>query len=303
MPLIEYIQKNLRPKTLNLVNTAVEIIQEYAAQGFELTLRQLYYQFVARNILANTEKSYKLLGDAISDGRLCGMIDWEAIVDRTRFVRENSHWDGPSDIVETCVRQFQIDKWSNQEARCIVLIEKDALVGVIENVCRDLDVPCLSCRGYTSQTEMWKLGQRLVSWVDERKGINVFHLGDHDPSGIDMSRDIEDRLYIFLDHHHPHTPINFKRLALNMSQVEQYSPPPNPAKITDSRANKYISQYGDESWELDALEPRVLAGLVRNSVIEVRDDNLWREMLTKEEGFKAMLAKSATALKKKEKKK
>lgn len=296
MPLIKYLDKNLRPKTLELIAKANEIIATYAAQGFELTLRQCYYQFVARNLLPNTEKSYKLLGDAISDGRLCGLIDWDSIVDRTRHVRENSHWVSPSEIVETCSKQFKIDKWSNQNARCIVLVEKDALVGVIEGVSRELDVPCLSCRGYTSQTAMWDLGRRICEWKDDASEVHIFHLGDHDPSGIDMSRDIDDRLHMYVCHGHEWDGVTFKRLALNMDQIDHYHPPPNPAKITDSRAQSYISQYGEESWELDALEPSVLVELVRDAVLEVRDEDLWAKAVAKEDLYKKTLHDTARKL-------
>jgi hypothetical protein len=302
MPLIQYLDKKLRAKTLALIQQANVIIADYAAQGFELTLRQTYYQFVARNVLPNTEKSYKLLGDAISDGRLSGLIDWNAIVDRTRHVRENSHWSGPSEIVTACSKQFKMDKWGNQENRVIVLIEKDALVGVIEPTCRALDVPCLSCRGYTSQTEMWNMGQRLCDWLDDGKTPHVLHFGDHDPSGIDMSRDIQDRLNLFVAHEHEQDAFVFDRLALNMDQIRKYKPPPNPAKVTDSRAEGYIAKYGRESWELDALEPKVLVALVEDAILAIRDDDAWKEAEKREDRFREMLASTAAGLKRKEKK-
>jgi len=94
----------------------------------------------------------------------------------------------------------------------------------------------------------------------------VFHFDDHDPSGKDMSRDITDRIELFTGNS-----LKFERLALNMDQVREYNPPPNPAKITDSRATAYIAEYGAESWELDALEPTVLAELVRTAVEGVTD--------------------------------
>jgi hypothetical protein len=102
----------------------------------------------------------------------------------------------------------------------------------------------------------------------------VFHFGDMDPSGRDMSRDIVDRLELFT-----RSELRFERLALNMDQVRQYNPPPNPAKITDSRANGYIAEFGGESWELDALEPAVLEALVRNAIESVVDQDLMDEAM------------------------
>lgn len=291
MPKIAYMEKGFRDKTRALIEQAVALIEEYAVQGYDLTLRQLFYAHVSRNLLPNTEKSYKLLGDVVNDGRLAGLIDWTSIVDRTRHVRQNSHWGGPGEIVRACAQQFQIDKWAGQPERVIVLIEKDALIGVIEPVCRRLDTPCLSCRGYTSQTEMWNLGRRLGGWRGEGSEPVVLHLGDHDPSGIDMSRDIRERLEMFVG-----GCIGFERLALNMDQVKKYKPPPNPAKLTDSRCGGYVAAYGDKSWELDALEPKVLARLVEGNIKKHLDAGLYRAKQAIEKLHIERLSKVATEM-------
>ena len=261
VPKIKYLEMNFQAKSVELIDQANAIIAEYLAQGFDLTLRQLYYQFVARDIIPNTQKSYKNLGGLINDARLAGLIDWNAIVDRTRDLRSLPHWASPDEIVRDCACQFNIDRWADQKVRPEVWIEKDALAGVFERVCRELDVPLFSCRGYTSQSEMWVGAMRMKRHIANRQAPVVFHFGDHDPSGRDMSRDIKDRLALFLGRE-----IVFERLALNMNQVEQYSPPPNPAKITDSRAHAYIAEFGEQSWELDALEPSVLEALVREAI-------------------------------------
>jgi hypothetical protein len=113
----------------------------------------------------------------------------------------------------------------------------------------------------------------------------ILHFGDHDPSGMDMTRDIRDRLRLF-----GAGSVDVRRLALNMDQIEQYEPPPNPAKESDSRFENYLAEYGDESWELDALEPDVLAKIVSDeldTIIErgpwndaIRDENKARRELT-----------------------
>lgn len=164
MPKIKYQDFAFRPATLSLIDTANKIITEYQAQGFDLTLRQLYYQFVSRDIISNTQQSYKNLGSVVNDARLAGMIDWDTIVDRTRELRTLSHWNSPADIVDTCAKQFNIDRWAGQKYRPEVWIEKDALVGVFERICRELDVPLFSCRGYTSQSEMWVAAQRMLGY-------------------------------------------------------------------------------------------------------------------------------------------
>ncbi len=284
MPKVRYVDIAFSPARLAVIDQANRIIEEYAAQGFDLTLRQLYYQFVSRDLIPNRQQEYKRLGDIVNDGRLAGLIDWNSITDRTRNLRALPHWSDPAEIVSSAAAQFRVDKWGSQPHRVEVWIEKDALVGVIEGVCHELDVPYFSCRGYTSQSEMWAAAQRILAHTRRGQEPVVLHLGDHDPSGIDMSRDIQDRLELFTGGR-----VLFVRLALNRPQVEQYAPPPNPAKTTDSRYNAYIREHGDESWELDALEPSVIADLIRAAVASFRVVAEWREEAAREEKGRRLL--------------
>jgi len=270
-----YIDKNFRAASLTIIGQANTIIEDYAAQGFSLTLRQLYYQFVARDLIPNTERSYKRLGSIINDGRLAGLIDWDSIEDRTRNMKQNLHLDGPADAIQVVRNQYGIDMWSNQPKRVEVWIEKEALSGVIEGVCSQLDVPHFACRGYVSQSEQWRAGMRYRSNFNRHsQDTVVLHLGDHDPSGIDMTRDNQDRLSLLAGYRGAPT---VKRIALNMDQIEQYDPPPNPAKMTDYRFDQYLVEYGSESWELDALEPAVIVDLIKEHVALYRDDDLWAD--------------------------
>ena len=287
MPKICYITKDFSGKTRKVIDQANVIIEEYVAQDFVLTLRQLYYQFVARGFLDNTQKQYKRLGEIVSDARLAGEIDWDHLTDRTRNLESLPHWSGPADILESCSKQFRIDKWADQEYRPEVWIEKEALAGVFERVCEELVVPYFSCRGYNSQSEMWAASQRLRRYLDGGQTPIIFQFGDHDPSGIDMTRDIKDRLETFL------AGAEQKRLALNMDQVKTHSPPPNPAKTTDSRYASYIRIHGTESWELDALDPTILAGLVRDAIEGIRDDDAWEKAAKTENEHKRLLSSAS----------
>jgi hypothetical protein len=258
------------------------------------------------------------------------MLDWDYIVDRTRNLRALAHWNDAADIVTGAAGQFRVDKWDDQDHYVEVWIEKDALVGVLESCCPGEDVPFFSCRGYTSQSEVWGAAQRLGRRIAAGKTVTILHLGDHDPSGIDMTRDIRDRLLTFIstdaalvqyraDNEYEHSRSDaeieesyqaaarqaanhlfIERIALNMDQVDQYNPPPNPAKITDSRAGvrrdgsiaegSYVDVHGWESWELDALEPTVLVALIRDHIAEYRDQELWDAAVEREDEEKAALA-------------
>lgn len=285
MPMIKYIDRKFSKSSLKIVEQANEIIDEYAAQGFDLTLRQLYYQFVSRDLISNTQKEYKRLGSIINDARLAGLIDWDRITDRTRNLKSQSHWSTPAAIIESAADSYRVDKWAGQPFRLEVWIEKEALAGVFDGVCMELDVPYFCCRGYTSQSEMWAAGQRLRRYIRNSQKTIILHFGDHDPSGMDMSRDITDRLKMFIGGRGT----TFERLALNMDQIDEFSPPPNPAKTTDARASAYIAEFGSESWELDALDPNTLVGLVRSAIESVRDETAWSEASEREQAGRAQL--------------
>lgn len=290
MPKIKYKDVRFRLASIDMIHKANAILEEYAEQGFTLTLRQLYYQFVARDFIPNNMKAYKNLGNVINDARLAGLIDWNAIIDRTRGLESVPHWDSPREIVDSCAKQYREDLWRDQPHRVEVWIEKDALVGVIEPVCRDLHVPFLSCRGYTSQSEMWGAAMRLASYQRDGQEPIVLHFGDHDPSGMDMSRDITDRLELFMGG------VDLRRLALNMNQVRRYKPPPNPAKVTDSRYKDYLRDFGLECWELDALEPRVIADLIRKEVEGIRNAADWKRKIKAQERGRRRLIKVARTI-------
>jgi len=268
-----FITKNFRAKSRAIIAKANQIVEEYAAQGYALTLRQLYYQFVARDLIPNTERSYKSLGSIINDARLAGYIDWLAIEDRTRNVSAAPFWDSPADVMQAARDSYQIDMWADQPRRVEVWIEKNALTGVIHDTCRKLHVPYFACIGYVSQSEQWRAYRRSTNHP-----LTILHLGDHDPSGIDMTRDNYERLADVFG-----GDVELKRIALNMDQIDEYGPPPNPAKVTDSRFEQYLLMYGAESWELDALEPSVINELIETEVALLRDDDLFDEAQARHE--------------------
>lgn len=327
MARIAYETWNPGSDALDTIRKAEAICRDYRSQGYDLTLRQLYYQFVARGWIENTQRSYKRLGDVVNKARMAGLLDWDYIVDRTRNLASQSHWTSPARIIQSAAAGFALDKWADQPARVEVWVEKEALAGVIAQVAERHDVDWFACRGYVSQSELWAAGQRLRTYIERGQRVVVLHLGDHDPSGIDMSRDIEDRLRLFIsrDYLNGHAEefegdsvstrvlwdamanhcaesspdgsfvpaLEVRRIALNEDQVEEYDPPPNPAKLTDSRSAGYCSRYGDQSWELDALDPSTLDALIESHVLGERDDDLWDDVSHEEETHRRLLRRAA----------
>lgn len=310
MPRIAYREYRPQPETRSIIEQANVILHEYGEQGFNLTLRQLYYQFIARDLFPesyvsaegtkNNVKSYNKLGAIISAAREGGMIDWSYIKDRGRSSEARPHWDGPEDFMSSVAPQFNTDLWADQPRRVEVWVEKDALSDVVERACRPLDVPYTACKGYMSASTMWEAAQRMLrNFNTYNQPTIILHLGDHDPSGIDMTRDIEDRLHLFSAQYQEEFrgrghDLTVVRIALTRAQIDEYEPPPNPAKETDSRFAGYQEIHGDESWELDALEPQVIVDLITERVREYMAPRIFRRSQREEVEHRARLVKIAS---------
>lgn len=282
---------NFRKDTLALIDTMNAIIVSYQQDGHVLTVRQLYYQLVFRNYIPNTEKSYKKVTGVVNDARLAGFIDWDAIEDRTREFIDRGHWGSGGHMLRNVANQFHMDMWESQDCRIFVVVEKEALAGVLEKACHKWDIPVLAARGYPSGTVLREFAQDRI--INCGQNIVILHLGDHDPSGIDMSRDLEERMGLFSEADRYGKCIEFDRIALSMDQIEELKPPPNPAKSTDSRFADYRRKYGSSSWELDALPPTYIEELIDSHVESYVDNDLWEARETEIAGIKTRLAKVA----------
>lgn len=306
MPKLCYVPKRFADHTLKIVAHALQIIEDLAAQGYEMTARQIYYQMIALDLFPdqwidekynkkfgldprtkNTMKNYKKFCGLLSDARRAGIIDWDHIVDLKRNLLSYGFSADPAQAIRRAVYGYAIDLWKDQPRRVEVWVEKDALIGVLGKPCGPWRVPHFSCSGYNSDSEMWRAAQRLVAYKKAGQEPLVIQLSDHDPSGKDMERDVVDRLYLFSGGHN----IEVQRIALTMDQINEFNPPPNPAKESDSRYKAYEQEFGDESWELDALTPSYLGSLIEEKITDVIDMDAWRAAQAQEERDEASLQK------------
>jgi hypothetical protein len=334
------------------------IISGYQAQGLRLTLRQLYYQLVTRNAVTNEERSYQNLSKLVSDARLSGLMDWDAIEDRVRRPYSPNEFANLGELVDAALRSYRLPRWRDQANYVELWVEKDALAGVLQPLASEYHVTMMVNRGYSSQSAMYESAQRFLdacrapesdddpsAMVDDeneeecetcygsgacqacdgngtsdangekicktcegdadckaigcRRGYVrafvkqpiLFYLGDLDPSGEDMVRDIEERLKMF-----GVRGLHVTKLALTPAQVKQYQPPPNPAKMTDPRAEDYIAKHGTSSWEVDALPPQVLAQIIRAAFKSVHDPKKMSAIKKQEESDKTRLRDAAKAI-------
>ena len=265
----QFRQKRFNTKNSNLLQKCISILTEYENQGIKVTLRQLYYQLVARGIIPNVSKEYHKLSGLLTDARYCGLADWDAIEDRIRIPHRHSEFDDVLDLVKAAKNSYRLDRWEDQEYYVELFTEKDAISSVLKPIADEWHIYLNVNRGYSSATAMYDASRRFIEAGTADKECVLLYLGDHDPSGLDMVRDVQSRLREFSIPYHLESEnvVKVLPIALTMEQVQKYNPPPNPAKLTDSRAKDYVAQFGGVSWEVDALPPDVMIDLV-NSTIE-----------------------------------
>lgn len=276
-----------------VVDTVNEVIKQY---DFRLTVRQLYYRIISPpyQLFGNTINNYKGFDKILTRAREGGDIDWKKIEDRSRSLLggEDQHEDNPADFLRTYLsypsaRWYSESWWKDQPKHVEVWVEKDALASLFLNSIKQLEVHVYPNRGYSSHTKLMEALERFEN--SGKHEIVILHFGDHDPSGVDMTRDLQERLSTYVMNEGCVLDITVKRLALSIDQVNQYRLESNPTKKLDARSAKYVAEFGNECWELDAFPPDALATFVRQSVLNEIDHQIREESINRRESNRRRL--------------
>ena len=284
-----------------LVQDIKKIVDELSAAGHKLTLRQLYYQLVSKDLIPNHVTVYKKLGKVLDDCRYSGQIDWDAIEDRGR-IPFLPYWVlGVEDAIQDTINRYRLNRQKGQSVHVEMWTEKDAISGILKKVTNPYHVRLAVNKGYTSSSALYRAYRRFLRIINQGAKVIVLYFGDHDPSGINMVSDIKRRISNFLhkgeqsktgvwkDMESIDDVFQICRIGLTMDQVKTYNLPPNPAKMSDPRAKEYVMKYGKLSWEVDALSPDVLMQIVSESIEDIIDIDMYNDMRTQETSDKKTL--------------
>ena len=289
MTKIKYISKSMHGSTRKLLDEMVPIIEDYEQKGYRLTVRQVYYQLVSRNIIPNEDTSYRRTSKVLEMARMTGQVDWYTIVDRARVRQMDSEFPTIGSFVDAAINSYRCFRWDDQDYYLEVLVEKEALAGILEQVTSKYHVSLLANKGYPSASAMHDVAQRMITHEPYRDCL-ILYMGDHDPSGIDMPRDIRARLEKF------GSSARVNHIALSMDQINEYDLPPNPAKTTDPRSRKYYEKHGKHSWELDALDPDILVHILESHILEYLDVKKYNDALRRENNEKKELERAVAKI-------
>ncbi len=272
------------------------IIIEYQSQWYTLTLRQLYYQLVSRDVIPNKASEYSKLSTLLKEWRMGGIVDWGAIEDRVRRPQRPYFVSGIKWAIEDTIEQYRLDRMAGQDVYIEVWVEKDALSWVLKRVTNLYGINIMVNRWYSSVSAMYDAFNRFMHAHDNDQKIRILYLWDYDPSWVDMIRDIRDRIteffsytwedveygYVWDDANYSWMDFDIIPIALTREQIDRYNPPPNPAKITDPRAKNFISEHWHQSWEVDALKPQILNSILTNNIEDLIDQSKFNHIVRKE---------------------
>lgn len=246
-------------KTRKVIETADKILAEQSP----MTIRQLFYRLVSIGLLENSRGDYVKVSRVMTIARNDGRIEWDSIVDRSRPTYSPNVWNDAGAYAKTIQHSYRKDYWNTQPVHVEIWVEKDAVIGSIQDLTDELGITVRVGRGFQSTTRVHEIEKHFASIG---KPIHVYYLGDHDPSGCEIETDLFSRVI---------TDFNLTRLAIHGEDISRFKLPPLKVKAADPRAERFIGEYGDECVELDALPPNELRDRIERAVMQHVDAELW----------------------------
>jgi hypothetical protein len=273
-----------RTKNRTLAENAVAILDAERP----MTLRQLFYRLVSAGTIRNSPAEYKRLGCVMARVRESGDVPRTWLVDHTRATIKPSSWTGLADFGESVRTCYRKDFWASMPHHVAFYVEKDAVAGTVQPITAEYDVALHVCRGYSSISFA---GEIADEWAQIEKPIFAFYLGDFDPSGFDLERDLREKLERYSGR-----TFTWQRLGVTEADFADHSLIRLPVKQADRRAAGFIRQYGTACAEIDALPPTELRQRVEGAINSHIDAKRWNRLVTVEEAERETLLQVSQAL-------
>jgi hypothetical protein len=230
-----------------------------------------YKLFTAGLIPSMARKEMQRVYRLLKEAREQGDIPWEWIVDETREIERSATWDNPEEYMRACARSYRLDYWNQQPHRVELWSEKGTVRGLLAPVLEKYAVGFRVMHGFSSATAVNDVAQD-----DDGRDLVVLYVGDFDPSGLFMSEDdLPTRLDKYGGNH-----VELRRIALTREQVRGLPSFPATDKRKDPRYRWFVSRYGQQCWELDAMDPNDLRDCVEKEILELIEPVAWERSET-----------------------
>ena len=274
--------RGLGKRTLELRDAVWAIFAEFPDA---MTSRQAFYQLVSAGHVENCKAGCDRVQRLLLAMRRSGDLAYDRVVDRTRGKLQRASWDGAEDLLVAGAEQFRRNEWTDPAQKVVpmIAIEKQALEAIFEDACAEYGVSLWVTRGYCSESFAFEWSTEIKRLRETGKRVAVAYFGDHDPSGLDIERDVIAKLTRF------EAPCEWQRRGLLFSDFDEYGLVRVPvkrgttAKGGDSRAKAYLERFGDTAGELDALRPDVLRERIREAIEEHINWPAWKRLKKNEE--------------------
>ena len=270
-----------KPETVMLIAEVNKILVD-EADYLPLTLRQIFYRLVVKELIDKTETSYKRMCETVGQARRGKMIGMDDIRDDGFRKNDAEGWKSKEAMINTFrhhAKTFTLDRQAGQAQRIIVWCEAGGMIPQLQRVANDYSIPVYSSGGFDSITTQHAMG-KLFS--EDVTNALVLHIGDHDPSGVHMFSALEQNVVAFAEYYGGFP--EFIRLAVTPDQVIQYDLPTQPPKLTDNRRFE-----GNETTQAEALAPASMANILRYAIESRMDMAVYDNIQAQEVGCRAEL--------------
>lgn len=220
-----------------------------------ITVRGVFYRVLTTGVIEKSEQEYGVVQRRVLQLRRNGRLPWQWITDGTRFRIKPDTWGSVDQMLADTASSYRRALWHDQDVYIEVWSEKDAISSVVSPITAEYDVPLMVARGYSSETFL-RTSADEIQMVG--KPTVIYQLGDHDPSGADAWRVIQEKLTEYA----PGCELTFERLAVTPDQIIALELPTRPTKKSDSRSKN----FSGESVEVDAIPSSILRDLVRGAI-------------------------------------
>ncbi len=255
----------------------VFVLAQVLIDHHPITVRGAFYRAVSSGAYPNTDEAYyRQASNIVLKLRRGGLIPYDWVPDSTRLRLKSSSWSGLEDFGDTVRDCYRKDFWAGQSGYIEFIVEKDAMAGVLRPVTDEFDVHLNVIRGNSSETFVWTLAEALK---DIEKPISLYYLGDHDPNGLDIERDLQTRLRGFLGTKE----FTWQRLGITGDDFKRedllgFPVRPSGSKSWRRRTGDYIEQHGDRCVEIDAIPPAEIRQRLRDTIEGHIDQGAWERL-------------------------
>lgn len=281
----------IKPKRRRRTSLEIRLLEaqiyDVLKQDHPQSVRHVFYRMTDPRLTVPIEKSqtgYDQVQHRILNMRRKRQLPYDWIVDMSRHGYHVSTYGSRGEFLRRVAELYRGDLWSNAAYYCEVWCESRSIASIIRDDCRDLAVSLYPAGGFSSDTLVYEAARQIAHLAAGRPVV-VFYIGDYDPAGVHVDRDIRNKLWQHLRNLRPgdaSQKLHLERLGINPDQVIRYNLPTKVRNPKDRR-----SLHIDRTVEAEAMPAHILRSLLRANIEALLPPRALDVMKTAEESERA----------------